>query len=58
MILFFYPFGINKLVCLIPARPFQPIQIFEGKARSYPTDAPFRCSTLKVFSWPNAQTLD
>ncbi len=58
MILLFYPFGNNKIDCLIPGGLFQPIQMFVGKAKSYPTKAPFRCSTLMVFSWTNSQTLD
>ncbi len=26
---------------------FQPSLVFAGKARAYPTEAPFRCSTLR-----------
>jgi hypothetical protein len=30
----------------VPGKPFQPSLMFAGKARSYPGEAPFRCSNL------------
>jgi hypothetical protein len=35
----------NKLEC-VPGKPFKPNLIFAGKARAYPSETPFRCSTL------------
>ncbi len=31
----------------VPGKPLQPSLMFEGKAGAYPSEAPFRCSTLK-----------
>ncbi len=31
---------------LVHGKPFQPSLMFAGKARAYPSEAPFRCSTL------------
>jgi hypothetical protein len=31
---------------LVLGKPFQPNLMFAGKARAYPSEAPFRCSTL------------
>jgi len=33
-----------KLV-FVPCKPFQPSLMFAGKARAYPSEARFRCST-------------
>jgi len=30
----------------VPGKPFKPSLIFAGKAGAYPSEAPFRCSTL------------
>ncbi len=30
----------------VPAKPFQPSLVFASKIRVYPSEAPFRCSTL------------
>ena len=30
----------------VPSKPFQPSLIFVGKAGAYPSEQPFRCSTL------------
>ncbi len=30
----------------VPAKPFQPNLMFAGKARAYPSEAPFRCCIL------------
>jgi hypothetical protein len=42
---------LNKLQCYSatvydPGKPFQFSLMFAGKARAYPSEAPFRCSTL------------
>ncbi len=37
---------------LVPDKPFQPSLMFAGKAGAYPSEAPFRCSTLVVGSCP------
>ncbi len=31
---------------LVPGKLFQPIVMFVGKAGAYPSEVPFRCSTL------------
>jgi hypothetical protein len=36
----------KKVGAFVPAKPFQPSLMFSGKARAYPSEAPFRCSTL------------
>jgi hypothetical protein len=30
----------------VPGKPFQPSLMFAGKAGAYPSETPFRCSTL------------
>jgi hypothetical protein len=30
----------------VSGKPFQPSLMFQGKAGAYPSEAPFRCSTL------------
>jgi hypothetical protein len=35
-----------------PDKPFQPTLMFVGKARAYPFEEPFKCSTPRVGSWP------
>jgi hypothetical protein len=30
----------------VPSKPFQPSAMFVGKAKAYPIEEPFRCSTL------------
>jgi hypothetical protein len=36
----------NKSECFVPGRPFHPNIMFAGKARAYPSEAPFRTSIL------------
>ncbi len=47
----------NKLE-LVPGKPLQPCLMLTGKAGAYPSEAPFRCSSLGVGSLPHPQTLD
>ncbi len=44
MLLNFFTALSDKL--FVPGKPFQPSLMFAGKARSYPSEALFRCSTL------------
>ncbi len=34
-----------------PAKPFQPSLMFAGETGAYPSEAPFRCSTLAAKSF-------
>jgi hypothetical protein len=36
----------NKLEYLFPGKPLEPSLMFAGKAGAYPSEAPFRCSTI------------
>jgi hypothetical protein len=38
--------SLNKLV-FVPGKPFLLSLMFAGKAGTYPSEAPFRCSTLR-----------
>ncbi len=45
----FYIWNLRVLMLcssFVPGKPFQPSLIFEGKARAYQNEAPFKCSTL------------
>jgi hypothetical protein len=53
-------FGRNLRIFIIsqsvvPGKPFQPSLVFAGKARAYPSEAPFRC---KLLASPTNITLD
>ncbi len=41
----------------VPGRPFQPSQMFDGKAIPHLSEAPFMSST-KISFWPWPQILD
>jgi hypothetical protein len=40
-----YNFSLSA-IAFAPGKPFHPCQMFADKARAYPSEAPFRCSTL------------
>ncbi len=41
-----YGFSYKASRVFVPGKPFQPSLMFADKARAYPSEAPFRCSTL------------
>ncbi len=49
-------FIITRMFVL--GKPFQPRLVFAGKTRAFPSEAPFRCYTLGLGSWPHPQTQD
>ncbi len=42
----------------VPGKPFKPSLMFAGKARAYPSEAPFRDSRLRVVYHAYPQALD
>ncbi len=40
-------YGRNlRIFVFVPGKTFQPSLMFTGKAGAYPSEAPFRCTTL------------
>jgi hypothetical protein len=44
----YYGRNLRISFLFVPDKPFQPSLMFAGKARAYPSEAPFRCSTLSL----------